>query len=114
VALVKQVDGKWKPEPGQRIRSFSKAWKTACRAAGYPDRLIHDLRRSAIRTFIRSGISQSVAMQLSGQSSANVFERYNITAESDLDDAAAKLDAAATTAKPAKRTGHVRQFRRRA
>ena len=33
----------------RRIISFGKAWKGACRAAGCPGRLPHDLRRTAVR-----------------------------------------------------------------
>jgi integrase len=38
--------GKKEPRP---IRAFSKAWATACAAAGYPGRIPHDLRRTAVR-----------------------------------------------------------------
>jgi hypothetical protein len=41
-------------------------------------------------------------MKLSGHLTRSVFTRYNITADSDLDDAADKLDAAA--ARPGKKT----------
>jgi hypothetical protein len=43
---------------------------------------------------VRSGISETVAMQLSGHLTSSTFRRYNITADADLDDAADKLDAA--------------------
>ena len=33
-ALVKQANGTRKREPGQPIKSFIKAWRTACRRAG--------------------------------------------------------------------------------
>jgi len=76
----------------KRIRAFTKAWKAACLAAGCPGRIPHDLRRSAIRVFVRASIPERVAMTLAGHKTRSVFERYNIVSETDLTDAAAKLD----------------------
>ncbi|MBY0494334.1 MAG: site-specific integrase [Cyanobacteria bacterium] len=91
--------GEKKPRP---ITSFGKAWKTACRAAGCPGRIPHDLRRTAIRNLVRAGISERVAMELSGHKTPSVFARYDITSASDLQDAARKLDATRTS-RPATR-----------
>jgi integrase len=79
----------------QRIRSIIKAFKKACKDAGYPGRIPHDLRRSAVRTFVRRGISTHTAMKLSGHKTESVFRRYDIISDDDLRDAAAKLDASA-------------------
>lgn len=51
---------------GQPIGDFRKAWATACDTAGVVGTLFHDLRRSAVRNLDRAGVSQSVAMALSG------------------------------------------------
>jgi integrase len=76
-----------------RLGHFDKAWKTACTKAGKPGLLLHDLRRSAVRNLIRAGVPQSVAMVITGHKTANVFERYNITAKTDRQLAAEKLAA---------------------
>jgi len=79
---------------GTPIKSFYKAWRTACQQAGCPGRILHDFRRTAIRAFVRADIPDSVAMGMSGHSTRKVFDRYDITSASDLKDAAKKLDAA--------------------
>lgn len=68
---------------GKPIREFTKAWRTACRKAEIPGRLFHDLRRSAVRDLVRSGVLQSVAMSISGHRSPSMLRRYNITDERD-------------------------------
>src|ERR1041384_8800000 len=69
---------------GKRIRNFRKAWESACAAAGFPGRIPHDLRRSAVRNMERRGLSRSVAMQLTGHKTEAVYRRYAITSEGDL------------------------------
>ena len=76
---------------GQPIGEFKRAWATACRVAGCPGRLVHDLRRTAVRNMVQAGVSERVAMQLSGHRTRSVFERYNVTSEGDLREAARKL-----------------------
>lgn len=69
---------------GKRIKSIRGAWSKACDAAGYPGRIPHDLRRSAVRNMERSGLSRSVAMQLTGHKTEAVYRRYAITSRADL------------------------------
>ena len=112
-----QADGgTWKIEPGQPIKSFTKAWRAACAAAGYPGRIFHDLRRSAVRNFVRAGIGEDVAMKLSGHKTRSMLTRYNIIADSDYAAAADKLDAAVAqpAAKTEKKAARVIGIRRRA
>jgi integrase len=84
--------GDKKPQP---IISFSKAWHSACRAAGCPGRIPHDLRRTAIRNFVRNGVPERVAMRLTGHQTPSVFARYDIISDDDLRDAAKRLDTIA-------------------
>ena len=76
---------------GEPIGDFRKAFDAACAAAGLQGILPHDLRRSAVRNFIRAGVKESVAMRLSGHRTRSVFDRYNIVSEDDLIDASTKL-----------------------
>jgi integrase len=57
---------------GQPVGDFKRAWATACKRAGIPDR---------------------VAMALSGHKTRSVFDRYNIVSEADLAAAAERLQA---------------------
>jgi integrase len=77
---------------GHPIGSFRKAWATACKIAKLGHVLTYDMRRSAVRNFVRAGIDQTVAMARSGHKTVSVFQRYNITSEDDMRAAAEKLD----------------------
>lgn len=76
------------------IVSFTKAFKTACRKAGCPGRIPHDLRRTAVRNLVRAGVPQTVAMKLTGHKTDSVFRRYDIVSPDDLRVAAERLNAA--------------------
>lgn len=69
---------------GKQIRSIRRVWTNACRDAGYPGRLLHDLRRSAVRNLVRAGVPDTVAMRISGHVTRSVFDRYNITSDQDI------------------------------
>ncbi|HXN99305.1 MAG TPA: tyrosine-type recombinase/integrase [Candidatus Acidoferrales bacterium] len=106
---------------GKRIKNFYKAWRTSCVKVGlgrnvcsscsgeidqsgacpqcsakaakskYVGLIPHDLRRTGVRNLIRAGVSRSVAMRISGHKTESVFNRYDITSQGDLREAAQKL-----------------------
>jgi integrase len=78
---------------GKPVAGFRKRWKSLTVAAGCPGLLFHDLRRSAVRNMVRRGVPETVAMKISGHKTRAVFDRYNVTSESDLADAARKIEA---------------------
>jgi integrase len=101
---------------GSRIKDFKKTWRNACEAAGYPDKLFHDFRRTAVRNLERAGVPRSTAMQMVGHQTESIYVRYAIVDESMHREAAALLDTFATQQKAkaaAARKGQLRRFKKR-
>jgi integrase len=82
-----------------RRESVWRAFKKACVRAGIgvvtvqrngkdvktSNRTLHDMRRSAARDLIRTGVvSEDVARKITGHRTREVFSRYNISADADL------------------------------
>lgn len=89
---------------GLPIGDFRKAWLRACHKAGLPCilgingkpikalRIFHDLRRSAVRTWILAGMPEKTAMMLSGHKSRSMLSRYAIITAEDLREAVRFLE----------------------
>jgi integrase len=95
---------------GLPIRSFRRAWLTACIAAGCPGRVPHDFRRTAVRNLTRAGVTETVAMKVTGHKTRSVFDRYDITSEEDLADASRKLQALADSISAGTIPGTIEKF----
>jgi integrase len=78
---------------GQPIKSFRRAWRTACKDAGLLGMIPHDFRRTAVRNLERAGVPRSVAMKLVGHKTESIYRRYAIVAQRDLAEGVAKLAA---------------------
>jgi integrase len=69
---------------GAPVARFNKSWATACKLAGCPGRLFHDLRRSAVRSMVQAGVNPQVAKKISGHKTDSMFQRYSILTTDDL------------------------------
>ena len=78
---------------GQKIGDFRKAWKTACKKSGREGVIVHDLRRCAARNLSRAGVSEAVAMEITGHKTRSMYRRYRIVDERDLREATERLQA---------------------
>jgi integrase len=77
---------------GEPIRTFRRQWVKACKEAGVPGRLIHDLRRTAVRRLIRAGAPEKTVMSLVGHKTRSMLDRYHIVATADLEAALGRLE----------------------
>jgi integrase len=96
-------------QDGSRVAQPRKDWYAACCRAGLGQMLVekqpdgktsthyeglqmHDLRRSAARRLLRSGVSEKTCMDIAGWRTRSVFDRYNLTNERDLEQAAKLIE----------------------
>ena len=69
---------------GKKVTDFRTVWTNATKAAGVPDLLFHDLRRTAVRNMRRDGVPQVIRMKISGHKTDSMERRYNIVDDADL------------------------------
>ncbi len=92
------VEGKAPEDPvftwenGKPVKDFRGSWEQMTKDAGVPNLLFHDLRRSAARNLLRAGINRDVAKRITGHKTESMFSRYNIVSETDLVEAAEKIE----------------------
>jgi integrase len=81
----------WK---GEKISETKTSWKKACKRAGVPGLLVHDLRRTAISNMINgAGIPEKTAMLISGHKTRSVLDRYTIVVDRDIQVAGTRMEA---------------------
>lgn len=90
---------------GKPIKSFRRAWLTACLKAGLARlvsekprvveafRIPHDFRRTAVRNLERASVPRSDAMAMVGHKTEAIYRRYAISDEKTLRESAAKLQS---------------------
>ena len=66
---------------GKQMKSFRRAFKTACDDAGLAGTVPHDMRRSGIRNFTKAGLGEREGMSISGHRTNSTYRRYNIIDE---------------------------------
>jgi site-specific recombinase XerC len=81
----------WK---GVKISDTKRAWRGACKRAGVPHLLVHDLRRTAVSNMINgAGIPEKTAMLISGHKTRSILDRYSIVVEKDIHTAGRRMEA---------------------
>jgi integrase len=78
---------------GDRVLDFDNSWKAARVAAQLPGLRFHDLRRGAILTLRRAGLTEHEIMEWCGIKTRAVFDRYDIVDEDRLKDMGQKVQA---------------------
>jgi integrase len=73
---------------GVKMGDFRQQWNRAAREAGLTGRIVHDLRRSAMKRMLEAGADLKTAMQWSGHRTMHTALRYHIVDLSRMRDVA--------------------------
>ncbi len=77
---------------GKPLKYIRWGWKAACRRAGLPDKLFHDLRRTVATDLVMAGADYKTAMAVTGHKSMSVFQRYQIVNQDSIKAAMDRLN----------------------
>jgi integrase len=108
--LVELLKKRFRGGPVFYMTNFRKEWNKASVKVGlgkktgdawyeYDGLIPHDLRRSAARNLVNSGVEIAIAMKLAGHKTLHIFLRYNIISTEQLHEAMAKVTAQNKVAK---------------
>jgi len=81
---------------GARRGDFREAWATACRKAGCPGMLRHDFRRHCGAEPGKRGCAAVIPMKITGHKTENLYRRYAIVSDADLQEAVRRLAGVTT------------------
>jgi hypothetical protein len=73
------------------LKPIRESWDPACQRAGVPDLLFDDLRRTPFGSCAAPECPKRSSMKITGHRTRSVFERYNITDETDTQEAGRKV-----------------------
>lgn len=97
---------------GKPVKIFRQTWHKACKHAGIPNLLFHDLRRTGARNLRRAGVAEGVIMKIGGWRTRSVFERYAIVSRTDMADAILKLQESERRAEQEQQEKHAAEAQR--
>lgn len=77
---------------GKPLKYINWGWKAACRRAGLPNKLFHDLRRTVATDLVMAGADYKTAMAITGHKSMSIFQRYQIVNQDSIKAAMDRLN----------------------